>query len=514
MSWREAPRRALAAVGRFETLGLRMGDWPGDRAATAVNLSQIALWNVLGIWVLVATGHFTYDQAYFYEMSVRVAESLRPAAYGPFVSGFHPAPLTPGGLLYDLYAVPFLVARDPRWGMAWIHLLVAGGTLLFDRALRRLGAPPALRIAAVALQTWGLFHARLTSTFWNGDLFLATTPLTLYIAVRSVDAKRSQPLWGAAFGLVCALAVQTHLSGALACAVCLAMLLVRRGGIDWRWASAAAVVFAASYLPYFITESSVGGVDGQLLSQAVPKHWHLSGRALVHSLVTPVFYASHAEHPREMLPPFLDWPHWVFGLSALLSLPWVVLGALARFPAKLSSVLGFVLLPTFLLVTARQFFHHYAAPLIAFESLFAAAGLAVALSHQGAVRWVAAGYLCAFVVSGAAILAVQRNQPVLSPDNPFNGLSVSVQESRTEQLLALGRPIPSTPGGDLAFVYSVLAKRLFDRRLEFSVMGETCTTDIVLSGVTAPLPHATRARLLPLAANSAYVCPSSDDERR
>ena len=61
--------------------------------------------------------------------------------------------------MYELLAVPFLVFRDPRWGMAWVHLLCAAGAWLLDRSIKRSGAPASLRLAFITLETWGLSHA-------------------------------------------------------------------------------------------------------------------------------------------------------------------------------------------------------------------------------------------------------------------------------------------------------------------------------------------------------------------
>jgi hypothetical protein len=116
--------------------------------------------------------------------------------------------------------------------------------------------------------------------------------------------------------------------------------------------------------------------------------------------------------------------------------------------------------------------------------------------------------MAAFVASGAALLVAQWNgRWVVWPDNPWNGRPVTHEIEQTRQALALGRPVPSGPGDEAAFVESVVARRLFGKELRFDVSGSTCTVDLALSGLDAPLSVRTKARLIDLGPDSVFVCP-------
>src|SRR5215467_15960882 len=75
---RAAARLISRAVNQIEQRGLPLVDWPSPRVTTWINVAQVAVWTAIAMAVLPGRGHFTYDQAYFYELSVRVAETLRP----------------------------------------------------------------------------------------------------------------------------------------------------------------------------------------------------------------------------------------------------------------------------------------------------------------------------------------------------------------------------------------------------------------------------------------------------
>jgi hypothetical protein len=501
-------RRIVRFIPKLDDLGIRLGDWPGNAWVTRLNAIQIVVWLVVGGAILMRTGHFTYDQAYFYELSVRVAEHLRPAAYGPFVSGFRPSPLTPGGLMYDVYALPFLFFRDPRWGLAWIDLLAASGAWLLDRGLRRLGGAPPLRLALVTFATWAMFHARLTSTFWNANLFLFTTPGLLYVTARTISAARLWP-WGLAFGGLAALGVQTHLSGAMAVALCSAVLVLRRPSALWSlWSLGTLAAFAVTFLPFVFTDRAVGYADWHLVRAATPELHTLEWPTLRQCLLAPVTFAAHPDRYDAMFPPFQGWMAVVIGVSAWAALAAAVLGVVARFPLKLVAVVAYVALPRFFEVVNRGYLDHYVAAVIPFCQLWPAAGVALLLSGPRPLKVLGGVYLWAFALSGAALLLAQaEGNWVVWPQNPWNGRPVSVQIERTKQLLDMNRPLYSGPGDESAFVHAVLAKRLFQRELEFSVYGQSCHVDVILSGVAPPLPSTTTSKLIPLAANSAFVCP-------
>src|SRR5262245_48155087 len=66
----------------------------GEALVTYGNVALILAWAVFAMWQLPARGHFAFDEAYFYEQSVRVSEGQFPI-YGPFISGDERPALTP-----------------------------------------------------------------------------------------------------------------------------------------------------------------------------------------------------------------------------------------------------------------------------------------------------------------------------------------------------------------------------------------------------------------------------------
>ena len=500
---------ALERLRAVDRLGADMGSWPGDVWATRINRVQILVWTVLSGSVLVRTGHFTYDQAYFYELAVRTAEALRLPGYGPFVSGVQDSPLTPGGMLYAVLSVPFLLVRDPRWGMAWLHLLSAGGMLLFDAALRRLGVQPAMRIATLVLMGWSVAHARATETFWNGDVFVFATPTLLYLTARLVTEASSRWKKVVLFGLVSAVLVQTHLSGAMAISVCLAVWLVQRPeSFTVRRLALVVAIVALCYVPYFVSESQVDFINTHWLRSAVPsgeRHWTA---AMTRSLLAPIAYVSHPEYPVQLWPPFPHtWPGWVIGLSGVGAAVFALLGLFTRFSLKLSSVLVFLGLPVFFWLNGRDYFDHYAQAVVPFCCLWAGAGAGRLLAAGGPWRALTLAYLVAFCGGATALLLTQLREPVLHPVMPWNGMNVAYQVKLVREELARADLPGSGPGDESALTRAVVARRLFGRELWFNVYGMKCRVEIRLTGLGPPQEQPPGTRVLPLAANSVFVCP-------
>ncbi|WP_224362461.1 hypothetical protein [Hyalangium versicolor] len=506
---RRARAWILERLRAVDRLGVDIGDWPGDKLATRFNVVQVLVWAVLGGYVLVTTGHFTYDQAYFYELSVRTMEALRPPGYGPFVSGIAHSPLTPGGMLYVVLGVPFLFVKDPRWGMAWLHLLSVVGMLLFDAALRRLGARPAMRIATLLLMGWSAEHARATETFWNGDLFVFTTPVLLYLTARLVTEAAPKWLEALLFGLVGAVLVHTHLSGAMAIFVCLGIWWVKRPETftPGRLALAAGVL-ALCYVPYFVAESWVGFINTHWLRGAVPSSVGQAVPSMLRSLLGPIAYATHAENPTQLWPPFLrGWVGWMIGLSGVGALVFALLGLAMRFPLKLAGVAVYAGVPVFFWLNGREYSDHYVQAVVPFFCLWAGAGAGWLLAAGGLRRVLTLGYLVAYCGVGVALLIIELREPVLHPVMPWNRMSVAYQVELVRQHLARGDVPPSGYWDESAFTRAVVAKRLFGREMRFNVYGMQCTTEIRLTGLEPPptqLPPGTV--VMTLAANTIFLC--------
>ena len=495
---------ALERFGRaFDNTGLPLADWPSPEATNWINVAQVLAWTALALVVLPGRGHFTYDQAYFYELSVRVAETLRPPAYGPMVSGTYPTALTPGGSLYLVYSIPFFLFRDPRVGVGWIILLSASGLLLIDRSLVKLGSPSSLRLALISTLTWSLWHGRFTDTFWNANLFLFTTPALLYATVRIARDEDPAWYWSVLFGLLSALALQIHASGSLAIAACgLTWATQRTQRLKWWWVGLALLGFIVAFIPFLRVEFRDYWVDWRLLKSAIPVGY--SAEALWRSLGAWLLYPSHAQTRKALVALSSgDWHGRLFGVSLVLAAALSVLGLGVAFRPKLVPVLLVLALPFYFRVTGRPYYDHYLVAGLPFFCVPAAAGAAWLLSHRF-LRWLAVTYFGAFAAAGVALLVA--GQEVLRPGDPWNGQTVEFQIERTRRAIANNSPILSAPGDEAAFVEWVVARRLFGRPLIFQVGSHLCDVAVSLSGVNPPVGERTDQWVVPLAANSVFVC--------
>ena len=502
---RAASRLISRAVNQIEQRGLPLADWPSPRVTTWINVAQVAVWTAIAMVVLPGRGHFTYDQAYFYELSVRVAETLRPPAYGPFVSETSPAVMTPGGSLYLVYSIPFFFFRDPRIGVGWIILLSAFGLLLIDRSLSRFQMPTSLRLALVSTLTWSMWHGRFTDTFWNANLFLFSTPTLFYVAVRNARDARPSWYWSVLFGFLSALSLQIHASGALAIFACgLVWVSQRSEPIRLSRLGLALVGFFAAYVPYLVVELRDQWVNSNALKSAVPPGFNLE--AVWRSLGAWLLYPSHAQN-RKALPAFFagGWQGLLFGGSLWIAGALSLLGLGVRFRAKLIPLLLIPALPVYFRLSGRAFYDHYVVAVLPILCMPAAAGAAWFFSRRS-LRWLAVAYFGAFAAAGVALLLA--GQQVLRPGDPWNGHTVDYQLERTARAIASGAAVSSGSWDEGAFVKWVVARRLFHRPLTFRVGPSLCDVDLRLNGVDPPIWKRTHKQLIPLASNSEFVCDS------
>jgi hypothetical protein len=457
---------------------------------------------VLALVVLPGRGHFTYDQAYFYELSVRVAETLRPNAYGPFVSQTDPAVMTPGGGLYLVYSIPFFFFRDPRIGVAWIIILSALGLILTDRLLARLEAPSSLRFGLISLLTWSLWHARFTDTFWNANLFLFSTPALLYVAIRNAQAEKPAAHWSILFGLLSALSLQIHASGLLAIlAACLLWATQRPDTFGPRQLGLALCGLLVAYLPYVVVELRDGWINSRALRNAVLHRF--DRRAIRASLGACLLCPSHARS--EQLVDVLSGASCSFSLCAGLFVAGglSLLGLCARFPSKVTTVLIMVAVPFYFVFSGRSLYDHYIVSVMPILTLPAAAGVAWLVSRN-TLRWVAFVYLAVFVVVGIVILLAGQQE--LRPGDPWNGQNFAFQRERARQAIGAGGVVRSGTMDEGAFVQWVVARRLLGRPLMFQVGSNVCDLALRLSGVDPPVWKNTNKLLVPLAPNSVFLC--------
>lgn len=430
---------------------------------TALNLVQIAAWLAFAGPRLIANGHFLKDEAVFFETALTVARTGQLAANGPYISGTNPVAYTPGGALFDLLAPPFLFTSDPRWGVAWVILLSGLGLVLLDRALLRLTAAPRLRLFAVTLAAWGIWHARFADRIWNAHLFLFATPLLLWIAAGLRTAAGRRPLWALAFGAVAGLLLQLHLSGAVAVALGAVVALPglrRRELLPLAGCALAGLIFL--YLPWIAAEWPRGFADLAQLRQGRPRGRWL-GSAVGRSFAVFLKFASQDGRWRPEQPPpagssLADWlgyaSFWVTG--ALLPL-----GLWVRSSWRTACAVGVLLVPLFLAVSGRDYYDHYVIAAYPFYFLPPAAALSLLAGRSGPWRAAVASYLAIFVGLGVWFVS-QEYRPQASD------WTIGMQREITLRLLDLGGPIAPRGESLLAAqpeIYRALSEALFQRPL-------------------------------------------------
>lgn len=374
-----------------------------DRFVSRVNLAQAALWTLLAAALLPPAGHFLFDEAYFYRRALEVAATLRPAAFGPPASGTG-LPV-PGGAAVDLFALPFLFTSHPYAGTIWVVLLSSAGALLFDRALARLGAAPALRLSAVTLFVWSVWHARFADRLWNPDLLLFASPLLLYATARLRDSPgaASGLAWGAAAGLC----VQCHPSGLVPVCLCAFLILplppgggeardhgaARRLSPHFLWS--APLGLAAAYAPYLEADAPAGFPTLRAWAAAAPSR--VDPTALRLALESFAIFPSHAA---AAFPGHLGHDGWsaACALTFYAALVLTPFGFLVRGPWRLPCVTALVLVPFSIWASRRGFTHAYVVAAYPFFLLPAAAGLTLLPARARHA------YLAAFAALGVALL--------------------------------------------------------------------------------------------------------------
>ena len=443
------------------------------RRASAFVWAQLGLWLALAESLLPTHGHFCYDEAFFYDRSFRVARGGGLAADGPFVSGTTPRAFTPGGGVFDLYAPPFVFARDPRWGTAFVLLLSAAGVLLLDRALARLAASGRMRVAAATLATWSIFHARFSDRIWNVDAFLFAVPLLLWLSARLREAPARLGPWAFGWGAAAALCLQIHLSGAVAVALCALVAapgLARRGWLaPLGWAAGGGV---ALYLPWIHAQLPLHCAGLLALRHGGPAG-RLFGAGLARSLIVFAKFPSQAARLRPERPPagaaILSAP-WLGFLTFWITAALVPLGLALRSRWRAACLAGLVLAPLYLAASGRDYFDHYLIVGDAFYLLPAAAALGW-LAGRGRLGAALVGlYLVGFALLGARLLATEYG-------GDWRDWTIGEQLEIARHLADRGHPIaPVGPplATEESFVYETLARDVLQRPLTFAPGGEPC----------------------------------------
>ncbi|MHB1844771.1 MAG: hypothetical protein ACYCWW_08065 [Deltaproteobacteria bacterium] len=452
------------------------GFWT-PRRVTAFVWTQLLAWLALGEALLPTHGHYLYDEAFFYLRSFEVAHGAGLAADGPFISGTNPTAYTPGGALFELYAPPFFVARDPRWGVAWVVLLSAIGILLLDRALHWLEATGRMRVATATLATWTIWHARYTDRMWNVDAFLFAAPLLLWLTARLRRAPAAHRwAWALAFGAAAALCLQIHLSGAVVVALCALLVwpaLAPRERFDLAgWAAVGAVVL---YLPWIRAQIPLHFAGLSALRQGRPAG-RLFGAGLDKTSVVFAKFASQAARRSPERPPswapWLSLP-WLAFLSFWITVPLVALGLFVRSRWRVACLVGLLLVPCFLAASGRDYFDHYVIAPFPFYVLPAATALAWLAGRGRLLALVAAVYLAGFALLGARLLTLEYG-------GNYWDWTENMQLEVTSHLTSLGRPI--APQGESllseqSLIYETLAHNVLEQPLRFDPSGAPCWLD-------------------------------------
>jgi hypothetical protein len=426
----------------------------GDRNQRRVDLLSMAVvvatTAALGT-VLPARGSFLADEARLYDGAVEVAETLRPAAVGPEVSGTSPQLVLPGGAAFDLFAVPFLFGRAPGLGSVFVLLLCGAGALVFDRALRRLDTPPALRAFAVALVCLSIWHARFADRLWNYHPFQLLTPALLWLAARLRTNPRSVPaILG--FGFLSGVALQLNPTGILAIGVAGSIAIGPLARLRRRALPALALAGAAftlAYLPYLLADAPhhFEGLRALIRDREMRPAF---GREAWRSLLAIPAFASQSSPLRAEQPEGIFAP----AVSFWIAVPLTLFGLSLPSPLRRTCWIMALLLPASFLLSGRDYMPHYTVALLPLCFVPVATALAFLWERGRLGSAVALGYLLAFGALGATLLT---REYVRKADQP----TLRAQLEVTDALLALKRPVRWTDDSmfDAPAIYEVLARR-------------------------------------------------------
>jgi hypothetical protein len=444
------------------------------KRATQLNVALALGWTALALAVLPRHGHFLFDEALFWQRALDVIRDHRLAGYGPFISGTDPMVYTPGGAAFDLLAVAFLWTQHPLAGSIWVVVLSGIGLVLFDRALARLDLAPGVRVAAIVLYAFGIWHARTSDRIWNINLFPFASPLLLYVAARVVTSTGRARLGAAALlGIAAGLCLQIHASGLLAIGLTALLILpVLRKTPTWRiWPLGLVALggFAVMYVPYLFEDAAHGFVNTLHLGSGRSAS-HLFGVAIGRSFATFAQFSSQSDGLRpEQFKPWVGIGREDLGtLTFYVAFLLFVLGALRQSRVRLMALAGFLLIPAFFAATGRDYMPHYVAAGGPFYVLPAAVALDTLWTTR--LRSLAVGYLVGFLALGIA--------------NLFASYSSEVPEWQLADQLAIAaeladrspsiRLVPESQIQRQALLYEWLAQDVLHRNLSVSEQGTPC----------------------------------------
>lgn len=428
-----------------------------------INICQISLWTILTLNLLPEAGHFLYDEAYYYNESLRIARGQLFPALGPFISGTDPTAFTPGAGLYLLYAPAFFFSSHPAAAVIWLICLSAIGLLIFDRMLRKCGAEPIFRLLVITLGTWGFWHFKMSDRMWNVNLYWFTNLSLLSLTMLAAHRNRISLTQCILFGVLAAFAMQIHIGGALAVAVCGLIIMRHCFSSLLKQSPWMAGAFFSMYVPYLIYDGIEGFANTKLLGNTIP-HDYFSKDAVAEAFKAVGVYGSHLDRI-SFLRKFPD-SYFYEGLTFYACLFLTAITLFTKHLFRMMTVIMTFILPVYFILNHRNYSSLYAAPLIPYAAVLPALGLTVLYKSFRVGKVVAIAYASFFAFSGYNLTTKH-----------FKNASNTIEHwiSRTKSVLNRPTPLPLKEKSADYFIYWVIASNYLGRELIFDHKDQHCS---------------------------------------
>lgn len=449
-----------------------------DSVVSRVNLIQIGIWTVLALFILPSASYFLYDEAFFWNEAYRVFHELYFPVYGPFVSETVPKVFTPGGGLYLVLSIPFVLSADPRWGIAWLILLSGFSLIYLDFVFRKISTNPVFRFFTVSMLTWSVWHAHLLSRIWNVHLYWLSSVM-LFASVLKWIHRKNSALDLVLIGVFSALSCQIHAGGVLILIACFLTYWTYRSNQiklkDVLWIGCG---FTLMYFPYLIYEL-LHGFPNETAILHLQKRQSYRTQTLIHSLKDPLIFLTHftslsSQKFHEIKKHLFEIVLLVNSFGTLFLFFWSFL--LKKNFARVG-IFAYFTIPVFLTVLNRSYFHHYVSSLLV---LFFVATAAAATDLFKKFKYPVFFHIIGFSIFGA----VTWMNDFIPGEQKIN---IAKRIQNTQNL------IETYPNmlwkTDEEFIYWSIAKNIFKKEPRFWVEAEQKYCPILIGLPTQPHQH-------------------------
>ena len=331
--------------------------------------------------LFLGDSHFAFDEAFFYDTALKIAQLKSFPVYGAFVTGA--SVRVPGGGFHLLMSLPLFFSRHPYGPLLLVMSLGSLGQYLIFILFRRFFGPKAA-IFALIITIFNPFFVFFADSIWNPDVLIFFGALWLFLMVRALDGRA----WAIFFlGVLLTFLPQIHLSTVHLGIITLVLLAVKRPRLRYGILVLGVLIGLATYIPYFIVDFHHHFANTLALLHSGPKAFQPVQvlRALAYLVVYPAGEATYfiakgswftlkewQFYPRGMHTYLYDisnghaWGYIVIAilfLSVILAFAamvwWIVKGRDRNNPLFTLYWLNLVILPVEFLLARKEFFPHY-----------------------------------------------------------------------------------------------------------------------------------------------------------